>query len=112
MKPLRVNAVLEVNEDIPERKYTLKSGCGGQFIVIYEDPVDMAAHYVTEEQVPNDIIELLKIEEDKCEFYPRPDHEGVCAAGSEIGSAFVCTKEYSEKCLWAVNTRKAIRDGD
>jgi len=49
---------------------------------------------------------------DQCEFYPRPDDGCVCAAGSDISGAFLCTREYSDKCQWADIARKATRDGD
>lgn len=60
MKPLKVNAVLTVDEGIPERMYVLKSGFDDQFIVIYEDPVDLTVHYMLEKNIPKDVIDLLK----------------------------------------------------
>ena len=60
MEPKRIHAVLKVDEDIPERMYVLKSGFDEQFIVVYEDPVDLTVHYMLEENIPKGVIDLLK----------------------------------------------------
>ena len=42
-----------------------------------------------------------------CEFYPTDKDDPVCDCGSDIsGPWFVCTKEYSLDCTWAVQRRK------
>jgi len=60
MEPKKIHAVLKVDEDIPERMYVLKSGFDEQFIVVYEDPVDLTVHYMLEENIPKGVIDLLK----------------------------------------------------
>ena len=112
MKRSLIKIVLESREDEPERKFYLPSGFKGKMIILWEDIVDLEARYVSESEIPKEVLDLLKTEKDKCEFYPRLDEDCVCAAGSDISGAFLCTKEYSEKCQWADIARKAVRDGD
>jgi len=48
----------------------------------------------------------------KCEFYPSEDDDCVCACGSDVSGPFVCTKEYSLSCQWAIEERrkKGVKD--
>lgn len=49
--------------------------------------------------------------EDRCEFYPMLNDDPVCACGSDISGKFICTKEYSEICQWAIAKRAQEKKG-
>ena len=135
IKPVKALLIYDADGEIPELKILLKSGLHGQLIEIYEDPSDLSASHVPASSVPKEVLDLLKVEpmgakeapriawleswwtregklEDQCEFYPGPDDDCVCAAGSDISGTFTCTREYSDKCQWADIARKATSDGD
>ena len=43
---------------------------------------------------------------DICEFYPTEEDDCVCDCGSDVSGHFVCTKQYSLDCQWAIERRK------
>ena len=46
-----------------------------------------------------------KLSDKICEFYPKESDDSVCACGSDISGNFICTKEYSLSCQWAIERR-------
>jgi len=42
----------------------------------------------------------------KCKYYPNIEDGPVCDCGSDVSGTFVCTKEYSKTCQWAIDRKK------
>ena len=47
----------------------------------------------------------IVFEKDVCEFYPKGEDDPVCDCGSDISGKFICTREYSKSCQWAIERR-------
>ena len=58
----------------------------------------------------NKRIDEIKTSENICEFYPKEKDDPVCACNSDISGKFVCTREYSKSCPYAIERRKQERE--